>query len=109
MQNGFDFPQGIPAWEDFYLLQIEVEKKLSLTLTTKKMFQVDKQKYPLQTSALSSATKMRGIYVSPENTDSKFSLGNSVQGLTIFFLYYRPKECTNRNERDQENSTMDDR
>ena len=31
-----------PAWEDSYLLEIEVKKKLSLLLITKKMFQVDK-------------------------------------------------------------------
>lgn len=41
MQNGFDFLQGIPAWEDFYLLQIEVRKKLLLSFTTKKMLQMD--------------------------------------------------------------------
>lgn len=47
---------------------------------------------------------MKRMYISPENTDSKFSLEHYLcPGTDHFFFITTPKEHTDGNKRDQEN------
>lgn len=47
----------------------------------------------LPTIALNSATKMRGIYVGPENLDSKFSLKNYLYPRADHFFFITTAKC----------------